>query len=273
MKKLILPLLLALICGPAFGAIVIVQSNSAHAPSSATIAVTLTNPVTSGNTVVYAANCIGSGSSAFASITDDKGDMFPAPDISYNPSNAAAIVGHLSAVTTGPTVFTMSGTSCTFAFEMTVYELSGVASSPLDAAVSANISFGTSPRTHTYTAAAAGEFAVAAINPSNNPPTSITGWTIDYSNTGAYAHLLSPTIGSNTITMNFAESDGVILGLATYEAASGASCTNSAWLQNGTIAVPTAGTTEVWLKGGTFGTVDCSTTNFWQPKLGVFGAN
>jgi hypothetical protein len=72
-------------------------------------------------------------------------------------------------------------------------------------------------------------------------------------------------------TANFVEGASVTFALAP---SSGASCTHSAWLQNGTIAVPTAGSTQVWLQGGTFGTVDCSSTSYLQPQNGgAFGVN
>lgn len=138
-----------------------------------------------------------------------------------------------------------------------------------------------SPATASLTPTETGDLAIGIVN-YGGAGTTVSSWgsplaqVDDFVGNGgsAWADAVLASTSAVNASATLSASAAWATAFALFKPAAGSSCTHSAWLQNGTIAVPTASSTVVWRKDGSFGTVDCSTTQYYQPSNGgAFGVN
>jgi hypothetical protein len=209
-------------------AVSIVQSKSnANGGASAAVSVTLTSAVTPGNAVVWVGTCAG-GYVTFVSMTDNKSNTYPAPDVNEFQGTgfgSGVAIGCLPNCPNNPQTFTFTVSSnAPNDIDIRVYEVSGLAtSSPLDVAKGVIIASGASPLSTTYTTTTSTDFAVSSWVNSSADTTAISGWTLDdtySSGNWGTAHFISPASGTDTYSMTNSGTTAALVGIAAYKAAS-----------------------------------------------------
>jgi hypothetical protein len=276
---------------PVTAAIAIVSgqtiAGSCSTGSTSTCTITLPNNITSGDTFVYVANCGQlSGNGGFTSIADNKSDSVPTPQKQYLSTATLtaglfSLAGFYHGITSGANVFTIVMSNCTFSASAWGWEISGD-SGTQDTGASLGEDLGgnsgsPSPISTTYTAATSGEFMVGAFAPSGGTISSITSWTIDYNNGStslAGGHLLSPSSGSNTLSIAYTAGSNQSVTLATVAIEpSGGSFTHTGWqMTSGSFALPTGSNSGFWGCTGASVTPNGSSISYWQPS-GACGTN
>jgi hypothetical protein len=108
------------------------QTNSTGASAGASIAITFSSAVTSGNTVVGGVSW-GTANNDLTSVTDDKGNTYNiVRTVSDSGNGQTQATFYLANITNAPTVITANFTNTPAYRAITATELSGVATTPLD---------------------------------------------------------------------------------------------------------------------------------------------
>lgn len=279
MKRYLL-LLAFLWCGAVHAAPLLVGHTAHNQAASSTNAVAYT--ATANNNLVVLVNV--SGAPVSASITNTLGYTWhTAFAVATGSGNAYLAAFYAENVSGGADTITVTfGASANS--NVYVAEYSGLAdASSLDAVSTIKGAFSSSLSSNSVTPSAVGELAIL-FGGDGGTGVTYSGITGGFTVQDASLESKAPSsFWGDQVAGAGAVSGGATVSASTNWSAivllfkasgGGSSCTHSAWLSNGTIAVPTAGSTSVWRKDGNFGTVDCSTTQYYQPtNAGAFGVN
>lgn len=282
MKRLLLGLLATCLLGVAPGAkaaIALVQHTMTHFAATTSASVSFGSNVTAGNGIVIG---IALHDSETITITDTLTNTILTAQALNGSGNRYVAYYYVQSSTGGADTVNISwATSSSGLLGIAEYSHGGTGLA-FDAAATIASGTSTTPTSNSVTPAVSGELAVAIFGTGSANVNN--AWTNGFTQrdvwsgvtiSGAWADQILASTAAISTSDTLTSSQSWTMGLALFkEASGGSSCTHSAWLQNGTIAVPTASSTVVWRKDGTFGTVDCTSTQYYQPgNGGAFGVN